>query len=356
MSTFWSLQITGWSLFAIAQMVSFWIQNYPMTKGIPLAMLFALFGLAITLVMRKIYTSTRFRSLSPWTLTLSCTGVCIVSAICFVQAIYLTFALLDRLLLSGKTKLSVAHNVDHILTNYFQLLPILLIWTLLYYAIKYLHRANKSDVEVLRLSASLKEAELNALKGQINPHFMFNCLNNIRGLMLEDVTAARAAISSLAEVLRHSLSGTHKDKIPLRKELLLVNEFIALAKLHYENRLIVSMQIDPQSEPCLIPVMLLQLLVENAIKHGIANEPGGGELVITTKISKKRLEILVTNPGKLDTKQHITDNPNSTGTGLLNITERLLLMYATHASFSLQQQQDLIEARVWLPVEYETCE
>jgi LytS/YehU family sensor histidine kinase len=130
---------------------------------------------------------------------------------------------------------------------------------------------NKSRETRLELESNLKESQLNTLKGQINPHFMFNSLNNIRGLMLEDVTAARNMLTSLSETLRYSLTKSESNSIALEDELDMVKNYIELSKIQLESRLQFESFIDENSLSTQIPPMIIQMLIENAIKHGISN-------------------------------------------------------------------------------------
>jgi len=239
--------------------------------------------------------------------------------------------------------------LDQFMTNYFQLLPMFFIWSLLYFTIKYFRQLDQTKLEKLQLETALKEAKLNALRGQINPHFLFNNLNNIRALMLEDVSSARSGLSQLAEVLRYSLTGHQKDKVPLSKELEVVNDFIALAKLHYESKLQVAMTIDDDCLSCFIPVMSLQMLVENAIKHGISAQSQGGQLQISVACHGEAVVMQVTNPGVIAANK--ANRRLSTETGLKNVTQRLELLYGQEAHFDLTEREGVVKAVLTIPKE-----
>jgi LytS/YehU family sensor histidine kinase len=199
-------------------------------------------------------------------------------------------------------------------------------------------------VEKLELKASLKEAELNTLKGQINPHFMFNSLNNIRGLMLEDVSKSREMLTKLSELLRYSLTKNATDKILLSEELEMVHNYIALSKIQFEDRLIYKENIEVTINEIEIPPMLIQLLIENAIKHGISSQTNGG--IVTLKIFKNNnnLHIEVKNTGELKLSK------NTTKLGLQNIKKRLFLLYGEQASFSLSQEKNNVIANIVIPL------
>jgi len=219
-----------------------------------------------------------------------------------------------------------------------------IIWTVFYVAIKGLMELNKGRETRLKLESNLKESQLNTLKGQINPHFMFNSLNNIRGLMLEDVDRARNMLTSLSETLRYSLTKSNVNSIALEDELEMVENYIEISKIQFENRLQFKKNIDRDSLNTQIPPMIIQMLVENAIKHGISNLKEGGIINLVTNIKDNELFIQVANSGKL------ISSPNSTQLGLKNIKQRLELLYGEAATFSLKEIENKVIATIEIPI------
>ena len=203
---------------------------------------------------------------------------------------------------------------------------------------------NNSRETRLKLESNLKESQLNTLKGQINPHFMFNSLNNIRGLMLEDVDRARNMLTSLSETLRYSLTKSNVNSIALEDELEMVENYIDISKIQFENRLQFETNIDKTSLNTQIPPMIIQMLVENAIKHGISNLKEGGKVKLLTSIENGQLLIEVTNSGKL------SSSPNSTQLGLKNIRQRLKLLYGEAATFSIKELGNKVVATIIIPI------
>ncbi len=218
------------------------------------------------------------------------------------------------------------------------------LWTVFYTIIKSTKQLRENLVEKARLEASLKESQLNALKGQINPHFMFNSLNNIRGLILENPEKSREMITRLSEMLRYSLTKNNINAISLEEELEVVDNFIAISKIQFEERLQFEKQIEAATLKLQIPPMVIQLLVENAVKHGIANLKQGGIVKLKTNIVHNNLMIEVSNSGKL------TIDENSTQLGLQNIKERISLLYGNLASFSLEENENEVRAIIKLPM------
>jgi len=217
-------------------------------------------------------------------------------------------------------------------------------WTMIYFVVKFVLEANKNNLRNLELNATLREAQLNTLKGQVNPHFMFNSLNNIRGLMLEDVEKSRDMIGKLSEMLEYAQEKNTVDAIPLKEELEMVENYIALSKIQMEDRLQYVEDIAPDLLQIAIPPMIIQLLVENAAKHGIANLKEGGTISLVIKKEGQDLIITVANTGKLRIAQ------DSTQLGLKNIKQRLRLLHGQKASFSLEEVEGEVVANIKIPL------
>ena len=217
-------------------------------------------------------------------------------------------------------------------------------WLILYFSIKLTRQYRSNQIKNLQLEAELKDSELNTLKGQINPHFMFNSLNNIRGLMLEDVEKSRDMITRLSEMLRYSLTKNKVDTITLKEELDMVDNYIELSKIQFEDRLQFSSQVDDNLLAVDIPPMIIQMLIENAIKHGISNLREGGNIQLSISEAQKQLQIKVSNSGTL------TENSTSTQVGLQNIKKRLALLYKNNASFNLKAENNTVIATIKLPL------
>ncbi len=217
-------------------------------------------------------------------------------------------------------------------------------WVICYLVIKLLLKLNKDRIARLEMSDTLKQAQLNTLKGQINPHFMFNSLNNIRGLMLEDVEKSREMLTKLSEMLRYSLTKNNVDGIAVAEELEMVDNYIALSKIQFEDRLQYIKKVDDTALAVQIPPMLIQLLIENAAKHGIANLKDGGEIRLEIQKYPQEMLIRVTNTGKLKISK------GSTQLGLRNIRQRLKLLHGDNATFSLNEVGNEVAAEIHIPI------
>ena len=230
----------------------------------------------------------------------------------------------------------------------FQTQIILLLWSLAYFSYHAIRNYKSEEIEKWRLQAAVKDSELLALKAQVNPHFIFNCLNNIRALVLEDPAKARDAITQLSDLLRSSIQFNKATKVPLYAEIAMVRDYLALEAIHMESRLRYSITVAPGAEAIEIPPMSIQLLVENAIKHSLARLPQGGSIDIEIQKSPTTLAIEVRNTGQL----HAAPPPaHSTGIGLPNLRERLRLLHGTAATLTLQNQSTAtVSARIQIPI------
>jgi two-component system LytT family sensor kinase len=227
------------------------------------------------------------------------------------------------------------------------------LWSTIYFGLHYLDGYKQADIDKWKLAAAVQEAEMRGLKAQINPHFMFNGLNNIRALVLENPARARDMITHLSDLLRYSIQLNSTEKVPLARELEIVRHYLELEALQLEERLRYTLAVDPAAEEVLIPPMTLQLLVENAIKHGIAPRPGGGEIHLSAQLDGAARQLLVTvrNTGRYQPA------PEHEGVGLRNARERLHLLFGPAAGLRLandEQQADIVVAELRLPATHLT--
>ncbi len=208
--------------------------------------------------------------------------------------------------------------------------------------------SRKSEERALRAELGAKEAELHALRTQLDPHFVFNSLNSISSLVTSDAKAARQMCVLLGEFLRDSLRLGRRSAISLVDELAMVKRFLAVEQVRYGPRLEIDKKIEAEAESCQVPPLLLQPLVENALKHGISHMVEGGTILIEVRREEKRLRLIVENPV----------DPDSTGSsskgaqiGLDNVRRRLHSIYGNRARLKVQENPEnhLFRVEVILP-------
>ena len=191
----------------------------------------------------------------------------------------------------------------------------------------------------------VKELELKTIKAHINPHFIFNALNSIRALVDENPGRARTAITELSNILRSSMAADKVETVPLEKELGIVKDYLALEQIRFEERLDVKMQIDDNTLVYPVPPMMLQTLVENAIKHGISQDIKGGKIEIISTLNNNSHQLLIRNTG------HLNGHASNEGFGISSTRNRLQLLYGDKASFNINDiDTNKVEAKVLLPL------
>jgi two-component system LytT family sensor kinase len=217
-------------------------------------------------------------------------------------------------------------------------------WSAVYFGYQYQKQLKVVQLESLRLDAAVKEAELKALRSQVNPHFLFNSLNTIRALIDESPPKAREGVTRLAELFRGALRMSELNTIPLRVELQTVDAYLALEQLRFEDKLKVRMDIDQTTLAFPVPPFLVQSLIENAFKHGVYTLQRGGEISCVIRPQSEGLSISIANPGRLAPAAARKES------GLANARARLELIYGSLASLRLYQDAgDRIVTNVFLP-------
>jgi LytS/YehU family sensor histidine kinase len=206
-------------------------------------------------------------------------------------------------------------------------------WSALYYAINYFVRAEEQQDQMLRLEAQATSAQLTMLRYQLNPHFLFNTLNSISTLvLLKQTEQANAMLSRLSSFLRFTLINEAAAKVPLTQEIETLKLYLDIEKMRFEERLRTYFVIDPAVENALVPSLLLQPLVENAIKYAVTPKEEGADISVTAQLVGQRVRITVsdTGPGLQPGQQ---DHSLSTGVGMANTRERLSQAYGDDQRF-----------------------
>jgi sensor histidine kinase YesM len=194
---------------------------------------------------------------------------------------------------------------------------IFMLWSLLYFLYHFIRNYRKEEIKNLQWQALQNEIELNKLKSQLNPHFIFNSMNSIRALVDENPSKSKDSITQLSNILRSSLLMGRKKVIPFSEELQLVRDYLDLEKTRFEERLKIDFQVDENVYEHKIPPMILQTLVENGIKHGISKLEKGGTLAICAEKRGSDLYLSIENSGKI-----LEPGKNEKGFGLLNSRQR----------------------------------
>jgi two-component system LytT family sensor kinase len=326
---YWICQCSGWGLYAVFNTLLINVyMRLPLVTSFGL-LSYGLAGLLVTHTLRAYIHRVGLMAKPLRTIALHTVVMVPLGAVALTALIQLCWFLVAKSSMAN-AYVSLVSIIAGILFN---MMFLMLIWLLIYFTLHLIWR-----------SIALRETQLNALQAQINPHFLFNSLNSLRGLILENPQAAQDAVTRLSQLMRYSLSQSRRPTVPLHEELDAVRDYLVIEKMRFEDRLKITWQIAPDINHLEVPPMSLQTLVENALKHGIANLPAGGEVTITATHTDQHLTIKVTNPGKLQPLA-----ANSPGTGLANVRERLHLLRGPHASLNLREFPGLVEATIVIP-------
>jgi len=215
---------------------------------------------------------------------------------------------------------------------------IILSWAGLYYGIKYYKVAQQEKEKTLQASAMAHQAQLKMLRYQLNPHFLFNTLNSISTLILENQSRpANSMITKLSSFLRYSLDNDPMQRVSLSQEIEVMKLYLDIEKERFGDRLTLNFDIDEKSKQALVPSMLLQPMIENSIKYAIASSITGGTINITAKVLADELIIVLSDDGpgiELNNKEQ-----KRSGVGLANIKDRLQTLYENRHSWQMSNMQ-----------------
>jgi two-component system LytT family sensor kinase len=211
---------------------------------------------------------------------------------------------------------------------------ILLCWSGLYFGIKYYQQLQEQTEQTLKATAAAHQAQLKMLRYQLNPHFLFNTLNAISTLILDGANdTANKAVSRLSDFLRYTLDNDPMSQVTLGSELGAIDLYLEIEKVRFDDRLVIERTIESPAEKALVPSLILQPLIENAIKYAIAPSEDGGTLRISARVQRGVLVLQLsdTGPGLGNGKS----NHKSSGVGLKNTRERLQQLYGDDQAFTL---------------------
>ncbi len=334
---FWRLQAVGWSGAMLLRAISSLANAQPLTFLV-LVLIATITGFSISLILSVIYRQliTR-RPVITWGVT----GLVLPFAVAlyaFIDAWVVGLYRPDSE--TGFTKLFIG--------VFYYDLTLLGAWSALYYAINFFLQIEEQNDQLIRLENQATSAQLAMLRYQLNPHFLFNTLNSISTLvLLKQTEPANAMLSRLSSFLRYTLVNQPSGRVTVAQEVETLKLYLDIERMRFEERLRTSFRIDPASEAALLPSLLLQPLVENAIKYAVSTQEAGAEITISTQLVGQNLRIIVsdTGPGLQN------DGPDnrltgvtfdggeqvSTGVGLANIRDRLAQAYGAEHRFETME-------------------
>ncbi len=324
---YWTLQIGGWGLYALLNIG--WSLNASGTITVRRIIFFvveALLCLFLTHFFRVLLNKWRWLYLNMARLLPRILGAVVL------LSLIISFLKVPVSLILGYSDWRDGLKFEQLFGLTYVYSFIFFLWVILYFTYHYFDRYNKS----LKYEASMIEIELNNLRSQLNPHFIFNALNSIRALVDENPNKSKQAINQLSNILRKSLSPDKQGLTKFDDEMKIVKDYLGLESIRFEERLRTEFIIDPDSHHYLVPKLMLQTLVENGIKHGISKLKEGGLIQMKTSVENGHLKIQIRNSG------HLVNGVrrSKSGLGIKNTIQRLKLIYGDRSSFRIANENN----------------
>lgn len=230
-------------------------------------------------------------------------------------------------------------EISDIIVSIFAVSILVLFWNAIYFTFHFFQKSRNQEISNLELAASKRESELKNLRSQLNPHFLFNSLNSIRALVDIEPAKAKESITTLSNLLRQSLLLGKENTVALSNELMLAKSYLDLEKIRFEERLKVVWELEGGLEDFQIPPFSLQMMIENAIKHGISELKEGGVVIVRAYRLHDGVCVEVENSGTLKSVVDL-------GVGIQNVKQRLSLQYGGSANFSLSESDGVVIAKM----------
>ena len=339
---FWTLQFAGWFGYGLLRMFNglTWGETIDYYKPTAIA---ATTGFFLSLVLHQI-----LRRLRESKLIIIITGV-IISCV----SLALIFSAIEHWGHDATYQPLDLEDGWIFLGNAMQETYVLLCWSALYFGINYYLITQKQRDRTLAAEATAHQAQLKMLRYQLNPHFLFNTLNAISTLvMLKETDTANGMLKKLSAFLRYTLVNQANQRTPFSQELEALKLYLEIEKVRFEDRLTLIWDIDDEALPAKMPSLLLQPLIENAIKYAIAPSEDGGTITVKASVKKDRLIMMVCDDGPgVDTFEPSLDE-NSSGVGISNIMARLRQLYGDDHRFRLvNREKQGVEITIDIPFE-----
>ena len=336
---YWILQLFGWSAWATFNiLLLFFLESATLNKSVIIFILSGYYLLS-THFLRYVILKNKWLDLSLLQLLPRILALTIVLAI----SNYLIHIIASTLL----NTIDVQSDLDPMVIIGYLLLSVLyyIIWSAIYLVFHYFERYNAS----LKYDAIVYEIELNRLKSQLNPHFIFNALNSIRALVDEDPVKSKRAITQLSNILRNSLIMNKRKLIDFNDEIKTVRDYLDLEAIRLEERLKINIDIAPEADSFQIPPLMIQTLVENGIKHGVATLTKGGLISLKAWQDDDHLKIQIRNSGQYVNGAGV----ENTGYGLENTEQRLNLIFGQTATFNIgNEDNNTVLTEITIPQSY----
>jgi hypothetical protein len=337
---FWALQIGGWLCYTILSSSAKVGEGEP-PKWIVFYLAVAVSGFVITSVLRLSYGYV-WQWPAP-RMVLASAGFLLLATLVQMRVFVA--------LLAGFCDDCEMHSMFGYIWYFSSSFYLLLAWSGLYFGIKFSRQLRVQKEAALKAQAMAHEAQLKMLRYQLNPHFLFNTLNAISTLILDGRRdTANGMVGSLSAFLRYSLDSDPVQRVTLAQEIDATNLYLGIEQLRFAERLRVRLSVTPEARNALVPSLILQPLIENAIKYAVSKREEGGTIEIEARRAGSDLEIMLRDDGPGCANFH--ERQDGHGVGLRNTQERLRVLYADDQKFSIANREPRgCEIRIRLPFE-----
>ena len=327
---YWLCQLGGWGSLFMLMGIAFLNDPFPRAHAAPMIyqFVFCVSGLIFTHTFRALYHLRNWKDLRGITFAPKVALSCLTFAVLETIATYATvFIFIGPPLDTNRpfAGLLIMGSIQNAVT--------LVAWTARYLGYQYQRELQEERINRVLLDAELKEAQLQRLRSQINPHFLFNSLNTIRAIAGVDAELTREAVTQLAELMRAALESSEEKVVTFDEELRIVQAYLGLEQLRHRDRLRIEASINEELLSAVVPPLICQTLVENALKHGVHSSNQTGTVRYALTGDQKSVRFEVRNPGSLKVATR------NNGTGLVNAQRRLQLIYGRKAALSLRMTE-----------------
>lgn len=339
---YWTSQFVGWSIYVALLIVLNKLEEFPISVKFILNLITTfILGILSTHLYRELILRLDWLKIKIVALIPRLIG----ASFAFSTIYIVVHRIISDLIIDD---FGIDFTILELLQSALSVWVVFMFWSLFYFLFHFIQNYRIEEIKNLKWQAMKNEIELNKLKSQLNPHFIFNSMNIIRALVEEDPKVAKDSITRLSNILRSSMLMGRKQVITLSEELQLVYDYLNLEKTRFEERLELSFDIAEDTMNYHLPPMLLQTLVENGIKHGISKLQEGGKIHVEAKTKDNFLLLKIINSGTLEAEKQ----GDEVGFGLINTRQRLQLLYGEKAEFTISNlPNNQVLAQVKIPDE-----
>lgn len=338
--SFWKLNISGWFLFSIVWAILYSPADFTASDVLKVFISNFIIPLFITVLLRFLFKQI---SLNRFSLVFS---ISIITTAALISSVlwYLSDTLFTLLYYDYPISAIMQITINSFAKRVTGIFILLSLWCASYFIINLFYRWKIEREDKERALYNALKAKMEALKNQINPHFLFNSLNSISAMVDEDPSRAQLIIDELSSFLRYTLTYKESSRIELKKEISFIKHYIYIQSIRFEQNLEFYINIDPRSENLMIPPAILYPIVENAIKHGMETSELPLRVYITSIYNKERVTISVKNSGRW--VEFSTENSSGTNTGIMNVKERLDCEFNDRCLFDILSGNELVEVKL----------